>query len=305
MSVGRVLFCFGYGYVCEHLGRALKAEDKHWVLRGTTRDPDKAVELRQEGIAPHIFEDGHPLNDPLDALKDVTHLLLSVPPDDGGDPVFRAHGSDIAKLKNLQWVGYISATSVYGDREGLWVDETSEIRPSTIRGSRRVKAEDQWRSLWKTDKVPVHIFRLSGIYGPGRSALESIKAGHARRIDKPGHAFGRIHVEDISQVLKLSMEHPNPGTAYNVTDDVFAPSHEVISYACQLMGRPEPELIPYERADLAPITRSFYADNKRVHNKKIKEELGVCLKYPSYKEGLQACLDRERQDIPTIFKPTG
>tara|TARA_B100001989_G_C24529681_1_gene460868 strand:+ start:106 stop:960 length:855 start_codon:yes stop_codon:yes gene_type:complete len=268
-----------------------------WKISGTTRDHDKKRELREQGIKSYIFDFDVPLPDPLFILGDVTHLLISIPPDSEGDPCFNQYLQDIIELPKLEWVGYLSTTGAYGDRNGGPVDETSEARPSTKRGSRRWKAEQQWLSLFKQYNIPVHIFRLAGIYGPGRSALDSIRAGLARRIDKPGHAFNRIHVEDIAQVIKVSMENPKGGEIYNICDDYPAPSHEVIDYACQLIGIESPPLIPIEKADLAPITLSFYKDNKRVKNDKIKNELGVSLKYPTYKDGLRACLEAENQEI--------
>lgn len=298
------LFCFGYGYTCDYLGHAL-TNLGGWRISGTTRDPEKKKELRARGINAFVFNDDVPLPDPLYILRDVTHILISTPPTEHGDPSFDIYGQDILGLQNLEWVGYLSTTGAYGDRGGGWVDETSEIRPTTIRGSRRVKAEDQWKSLWKEHGLPVHIFRLSGIYGPGRSALDSVRAGVARRIDKPGHAFSRIHVEDIVQVLMASINHPKPGEIYNLSDDFPAPSHEVIDYACQLLGLKSPPLIPFDKVDLAPITQSFYADNKRIKNDKIKHELGVKLHYKNYREGLEACLSAERNvlaNIPSISK---
>lgn len=273
----------------------------NWRISGTTRDKEKRQELRSRGISAHIFDYDMPLADPLYVMRDVTHILISTPPDDEGDSSFNLHADDIAQLKNLQWIGYLSTTGAYGDRDGGWVDETAEIRPTTKRGSRRVRAEEQWLSLMQAYGFPVHIFRLAGIYGPGRSALDSVRAGVARRINKPGHAFSRIHVEDIVQVLMASIQNPKGGEVYNLSDDLPAPSHEVIDYACQLLGLPSPELIPFEKADLAPITLSFYADNKRIRNDKIKDALGVRLKYPTYREGLQACAEAEEHAL-ALFK---
>jgi hypothetical protein len=300
MTKQKKLFCFGYGYTCDYLGHALM-QTGEWQLAGTTRDPEKRDMLRARNIDAHIFDYEHPLADPLYILEGTTHLVISTPPGDEGDPAFLVHADDILRIPSIEWVGYLSTTGVYGNRSGDWVGEDSEIRPSSRRGSRRAKAEEQWLSLLKSNELPVHIFRLAGIYGPGRSALDSIRAGIARRINKPGHAFSRIHVEDIVQTLIASMEKPNPGAAYNVCDDVPAPSHEVISYACELMGRQPPPLIPFEEADLAPITLSFYSDNKRVRNDRIKEELGITLKYKGYKEGLQGCLEAEEYAI-SLFK---
>ncbi|NCC22087.1 MAG: SDR family oxidoreductase [Alphaproteobacteria bacterium] len=295
------LFCFGYGYTCDHLGHFLQ-QLGGWNVGGTTRDPEKKAELRARGIRGHVFDYTHPLSDPLFILNDVTHLLVSTPPGDEGDPAFMIHAEDIIQIPTLEWVGYLSTTGVYGDRQGAVVDETSELRPSSRRGSRRVRAEEQWLSLMRAYNLPVHIFRLSGIYGPGRSALDSVRAGVARRIDKPGHAFGRIHVEDIAQILYASMMHPNPGAIYNVSDDFPAPSHEVIAYACELLGIQPPPLIAYDEADLAPIARSFYSDNKRVSNRRIKDELGVTLRYPDYMHGLTACLEAEQFALAELQK---
>ena len=187
--------------------------------------------------------------------------------------------------------------------DGGIVDEYSEIRPNSKRGSRRVRAEAEWLSLLRGYGLPVHIFRLAGIYGPGRSALDSVRAGVARRINKPGQVFNRIHVEDIVQVFLASMEKPNPGAAYNLADDDPVPSWEVITYACEALGLTPPPLIPYNEADMAPITRSFYNDNKRVANNRIKRELGVQLKYPDYKKGIDACLAAERSSQMGSYLP--
>ncbi len=292
-------FCFGYGYTCDYIGHALAGE-RSFVLSGTTRDSRKKQAMRDRGIDAYIFDYSHPLSDPLFILKDTTHLLISTPPGDDGDPSFLIHAEDIARIPTIEWVGYLSTTGVYGNRDGEWVDETSEVRPSSKRGSRRAKAEEQWRSLWKSYNLPVHIFRLAGIYGPGRSALDSVRAGIARRVEKPGYASSRIHVEDIVRVLLASMARPNPGSVYNVCDDCPSPSHEVIACACELLGVSPPPLIPIEEADLAPIARSFYADNKRVHNDKIKRELGVEIKYPDFRSGLAACLEAEAYALEVL-----
>lgn len=286
------LFCFGYGYTCDYLAHELLAQG-NWTIGGTTRDPEKRSFLKSHGINAHIFDYEHPLGDPYFILDGTTHLLISTPPDDNGDPTFAMHAADIIRIPTLEWVGYLSTTGVYGDRDGGIVDEYSEIRPNSKRGSRRVRAEEEWYSLLYNYGIPVHMFRLAGLYGPGRSALDSVRAGVARRINKPGQVFNRIHVEDIVQVLMASMAHPNPGAAYNLADDDPVPSHAVITYACELLGITPPPMIPYEEADMAPIVRSFYKDNKRVANNRIKRELGVTLKYPDYKAGIDACLATE------------
>lgn len=287
------LFCFGYGYTAEYLGHHLM-QRPDWKVLGTTRDSEKRRDLLRRGIKSYLFDTDHPLGDPYFLLEGVTHLLISTPPGDEGDPVFNAHAEAIAQCKTLEWVGYLSTIGVYGDRQGGDVDEQSEIRPTSKRGSRRALAEQQYISLWQDMNLPLHIFRLSGIYGPGRSALDSVRAGVARRIRKEGHAFNRIHVEDIVQVLLASIDHPAPGNAYNLADDNPAPSHELIAYACKMLGIEPPPLIDYDEADMAPIARSFYNDNKRVKNTKIKEDLDVQLKYTDYRSGLEACLKVEQ-----------
>lgn len=298
------LFCFGYGYTSDHLARAL-IQEGGWQICGTTRAEEKRIYMTERGIHAHFFDEDQSLSDPYSALEGTTHLLISTPPDDEGDPTFRMHSEDIADIQGLEWVGYLSATSVYGDREGGIVDEFSELRPNNRRGSRRMKAEQQWMSLQVSCHLPLHIFRLAGIYGPGRSALDSVRAGVARRINKPGQVFNRIHVEDIVQVLRASMSRPNIGAAYNLADDDPVPSHAVIDYACHLLGLPSPPLIPFEEADMAPIARSFYKDNKRVANHRIKNELGVHLKYSSYKDGLEACLEVEKKEYLGGLMPSG
>ena len=279
------LFCFGLGYSAGFLARDLISQG--WRVSGTCRSAEKAASLRGQGIAPHLFDRGRPLDDAATALAGVTHLLSSVPPDEAGDPVLDQHRDVLdAVAPKLAWIGYLSTTGVYGDRAGGWVDEDSALTPSGERGRRRVAAERAWLGL----RQPAHLFRLAGIYGPGSSALDTVREGRAKRVAKPGQVFSRIHVDDIVQVLEASMARPNPGTAYNVCDDDPAPPADVIAYACELLGVAPPPEIPFAEADLSPMARSFYDDNKRVDNKRIKRALGVTLRYPSYRAGLQAIL---------------
>ena len=262
-----------------------------WTVRGTSRSEEKCAELATQGITAWTFDRDRPLADPAAALDRVTHILSSVPPDAVGDPVLDHHGADIAALSaSLQWVGYLSTTGVYGDRGGASVDETSDRRPSTKRGESRVMAEDGWCGLWSDSGVPVQLFRLAGIYGPGRNALATVQRGQARCIVKPGQVFSRIHVDDITAVLEASITHPNPGAAYNLCDDEAAPPQDVIAYACELLGVDPPPEVPFEEADLSDMARSFYGENKRVANDRIKHELGVTLTYPDYRAGLRALL---------------
>ena len=275
---GRHLLCFGLGYSARVL--AVRLSDIGWRVTGTSRNPTEPDCLR--------FERAQPLTP--EAFAGVTHILVSIPPDQSGDPTLDLHGDDIAAIPGLAWLGYLSTTGVYGDRAGGWVDERAELRRSGPRGRRRVAAEAGWQGLRRRRGVPVHIFRLAGIYGPGRSPFEALRAGTAKRIDKPGQVFSRIHVEDLASVLIASIARSRPGAIYNVCDDEPAASEAVIAHAAGLLGLPAPPLVPFDDAELSPMAKSFYDDNKRVSNALIKEEIGVTLRYPNYRAGLAAIL---------------
>ncbi|WP_420557760.1 SDR family oxidoreductase [Roseovarius sp.] len=283
--MGKVLLSFGHGFSARALARRLVPQG--WRVIGTTRSAEKAEALRDEGVEGVVW----PGSDLSEALGAATHLLTSVSPGEDGDPVLNALGDDIAAIAGrLEWAGYLSTTGVYGDHEGDWVDEASPLEPSTERGQKRVVAEAAWAAI---PGLPLHIFRLAGIYGPGRGPFEKVRRGTARRIIKQGQVFSRTHVEDIAQVLEASIDRPNPGAAYNVCDDDPAPPQDVIGYAAELLGLPLPPAVDFEEADMTPMARSFYAESKRVENSRIKDELGVVLKYPDYKAGLEALLAEE------------
>ncbi|HVO15982.1 MAG TPA: SDR family oxidoreductase [Alphaproteobacteria bacterium] len=282
------LFVFGLGYTALALAERIIAEG--WRVAGTCRTPERAAALRARGIEAHLFDRARPLADVAAALGGARYVLSSVPPDEAGDPVLDRHGAALAARRDLAWVGYLSTTGVYGDRAGGTVGEDDKRRPTGERGQRRVAAEDGWLALHRDHGLPVHLFRLAGIYGPGRNALAQLRAGTARRIDKPGQIFSRIHVDDIVAVLRASMARPNPGAAYNVADDMPAPPQDVVAYAATLLGIAPPPLVPFAEAELSPMARSFYADSKRVDNGRIKRELGVRLAYPDYRAGLKALL---------------
>jgi nucleoside-diphosphate-sugar epimerase len=289
----RRLFCFGMGYTAQALARRLAGAD--WNIAGTCRTAAHAAALRTAGYEVQLFDRDHPLveNDhPVSpaALDGTTHILVSVPPDAAGDPVIGRHWADIAAIPDLAWLGYLSTTGVYGNRDGGWVDENSELRPSGDRGRRRVAAEAAWDQLRLVEGLPVHIFRLAAIYGPGRNPFDALRAGTARRIDKPGQVFSRIHVDDLASVLVASIARPRPGAIYNVCDDEPAAPEAVVADAASFLGLPPPPLVPFEAAGLSAMARSFYDDNKRVSNALIKSELGVALRYPNYRAGLAAIL---------------
>ena len=280
------LFCFGYGFCAAALGDRLAREG--WSLAGTCREPERRAALAAAGVEAALFDRATPLADARRFLAGATHVLLSVPPDARGDPVFDRHGAGIAAVPGLQWIGYLSTTGVYGDTGGAWVDETAAPAPTGERGRRRVAAERAWLALGEARGRAVQVFRLAGIYGPGRNALAAARRGTARRIDKPGHVFSRIHVADVAGVLAASIARPRPGAIYNVCDDEPAPAADVVAHACALLGVEPPPPVPPDDAALSPLARSFYADCRRVSNRRIKAELGVRLRFPNYRAGLAA-----------------
>lgn len=292
---GKRLFCFGYGYSASALGALFAPAG--WSLAGTCRTPESCHALADAGVDVVLFSREAPLADPAQSLAGTTHLLLSIPPDADGDPALDCHGTDIAAMEGLEWIGYLSTTGVYGDTGGAWVDESAPLAPTSTRGKRRFDAERGWLALGEDRWLAVQVFRLAGIYGPGRNALAAVKRGTAKRIAKSGQVFSRIHVADIAQVLAASIAKPRAGAIYNVCDDEPAPAADVVAHACALLGVAPPPLTPLEEADLSPMARSFYADNRRVSNTLIKTELGVTLRYPDYRAGLAALL-AEETDAP-------
>lgn len=279
--MSKTLLSIGHGFSARALAPRLIR--KGWRVIGTTRSPAKVGLLVRQGVDPLIWP-GNPL--PIDQ---ATHVLTSVAPGPDGDPVLAEASDTLRAARHLQWVGYLSTTGVYGDHGGDWVDEETALDPSTRRGKARVAAEAAWAELG----LPLHIFRLAGIYGPGRGPFAKVRNGTARRIIKEGQVFSRTHVEDIATVLEASIARPNPGAAYNVCDDDPAPPQDVLAHAAELLGLPLPPAVPFEEAEMSPMARSFYAESKRVRNDRIKDELGVTLKYPDYRTGLAALLAAE------------
>lgn len=276
------MLSFGHGYCAREIAKTLLADG--WRVIGTTRSEDKAADLRATGVEPLVW----PGTDLTHVIAQADHILISAGPDGDGDPVFNAWGPQIAaRAKALDWVGYLSTTGVYGNFDGAWVDEMTPLNPTTRRGKLRKAAEENWLSM---PDLPVHVFRLAGIYGPDRGPFSKVRNGTARRVIKENQVFSRTHVQDIAQVVLASITRPDPGAAYNVCDDDPAPPQDVIAHAAELLGMPVPPAIAFEDADFTPMARSFYAENKKVRNDRIKDDLGVTLKYPSYREGLAALL---------------
>lgn len=272
------LLSLGHGYSAAALARVLIPQG--WRVIGTTRSPGNRHAMQATGVEPLLWP-----SDLGPALADATHILASAAPDANGDPFLHAAGAQIAAAP-AAWVGYLSTTGVYGDHKGAWVDETTPLTPSSTRGEQRVLAEAQWLHTG----LPMHIFRLAGIYGPGRGPFEKVRDGTARRLIKPGQVFSRIHVEDIAATLAASIARPAPGMAYNVCDDDPAPPEDVLTHAAALLGLPAPPTMDFATADLPPMVRSFYSESKRVSNRRIRHDLGVQLRYPDYRTGLAALL---------------
>ncbi|MBS0563665.1 MAG: SDR family oxidoreductase [Proteobacteria bacterium] len=281
----RTLFVLGMGYTAQALARRLLPGG--WQVIGTTRSPDKAARLAAAGIEPLIW----PGTALAPALRRATHLLASIGAGADGDPVLACHRDGIAQAAaHLRWAGYLSTTGVYGDHRGAWVDEDTPLTPSTERGRWRKLAEDQWRAV---PDLPLHVFRLAGIYGPGRGPFAKVRDGTARLIVKDGQYMSRIHVDDLAAVLAVSMAAPAPGRAYNVCDDEPSPPEDVLRHAARLLGLPDPPAVRFEEARMSDLARSFYSESKRVRNDRIRRELGVRLAFPTYREGLAALLSSD------------
>ncbi len=289
-----LMFGFGLGYSFHMVAHAVQ-DDLGFKVAGTTTTPEKKARLSEKvGLPVYLFDRDRPLEDAAATFAGVTHMLCSIPPDEDGDIAVGMHGKDIAAIEGLRWAGLMSTTGVYGNRDGDWVDEASETAPNNRRSELRVKAEQDWLGLWQDHGVPAHIFRLAGIYGPGRSPLDQVRSGHARRLIKPGLVLGRIHLDDIVGAVMASIAKPNPGRIYNLTDDEPMPPQDIVSYACELLGVDPPQETDYAGAELPPIMREFYEDCKRVSNKRLKEELGYTFKHPTFRDGLRALLAKEQ-----------
>ena len=282
------VFFFGMGYSSLASARAIHLSiDSAIPIAGTTRTEEKAGELADSAYRIHVF-DGESRGTTLDEdLEQATHVILSIPPDEHGDPVLRLHRHALDRARNLQWIGYYSTVGVYGNFDGAWIDEGAVTNPINRRSRQRVEVEAAWRSYAESRGLPLLILRLAGIYGPGRSAFDKLRHGTARRIVKPGQVFNRIHVEDIGRVTALAVARNLAGT-YNLADDEPAPPQDLVTHAAGLIGVAPPAEVPFEDAQMTDMARSFYSDNKRVANAAIKQALGIELLHPNYRAGLAA-----------------
>jgi len=283
-STTKKMLFLGYGYVAQHIKPLLDG----FGLSATCQSSNKMEVLSEDGF------DAFHLNTEYDDFPEhmwsgVTHMLISIPPDINGDIMLK--NIVLPSVHAVEWIGLLSSTGVYGDYGGEWVDENSPPINPDARQLSRIKQENDWREFCELHELPLTIFRLAGIYGPGRSALDDMKNGKARRIFKPSQYFSRVHVEDIAAIVNASIKSGQGGSIFNLADDLPAPSHEVIEYAAGLLGMEPPEMQHYEHAELSAMSRSFYSSNRRVRNTKIKAKLGISLKYPTYKDGLQAIMN--------------
>jgi nucleoside-diphosphate-sugar epimerase len=285
----KTLFCFGFGYTAKALAARLAGKD--WRIIATTRSPEKTDAMRAIGVAPVVWR-----GDALDeaALEDATAILISTPPSEAGCPALLSAQGPIAATRNsLKWIGYLSTNGVYGDHGGAWIDEDSALKATSARARRRIAAEEAWADFCRRHNLPLAVFRLPGIYGPGRSALDAVRNGVAKRINKQGHVFNRMHVDDIAAGLAASLHAPEQQGVYNFADDEPAPQQDVVAYACQLLGVEPPPLTTIEDAGLSEAAMGFYRDSKRVSNRRMKNTLETELKYPTYREGLSAIFKDE------------
>lgn len=291
-----VLLAVGLGYSAKELARRLHTQG--WRIIGTTRSSAGVRAIEAMGYEAVVFDGAAPSSALARATREATHLLISASPGEGGDPLLAQHANDL-RAAQLKWVGYLSTIGVYGNHDGKWVDEETPPAPTSRRSTARLAAERAWEAFSRETGAPLGVFRLSGIYGPGRGPLEKLRSGQARAVIKPGQVFNRIHVADIANMVEAAMaragEREGP-RIYNVTDDEPAPPQDVLDFAADLIGVARPPRVPFEEADMSPMARSFYADNKRTSNARTKQELGVTLAYPTYREGIRALAARQAAD---------
>ena len=283
------VFFFGMGYSSLATAKAIhELADETAGIAGTTRTEEGIERLAESPYRLHLFDGVTPGTTLGPDLRRATHLVLSIPPNDSGDPAYNLHRPDL-DAAGLEWICYFSTVGVYGDFGGAWIDETAPTRPVNKRSRQRVDVEQLWRDYAASRNIPILVLRLAGIYGPGRSSFDKLREGTARRIVKPGQVFNRIHVDDIGRVTALAAARKLAGT-FNLSDDEPAPPQDLVEHAAKLLGLPVPPGIAFESAEMTPMARSFYSDNKRVSSRAIKQALGIELLYPTYQAGLESIL---------------
>lgn len=290
-----IMLAVGLGYSARAVAERLAGQG--WQITGTARSAEALEAIRASGYEALPFNGSQPAAELARAIGDATHLLVSAAPDENGDPLLGAHRADLEAARNLKWIGYLSTIGVYGDTQGAWIDETAMPQPKSQRSQWRLAAEQDWQSLVAKRDVALQIFRLAGIYGPGRNPLERMRRGQERTIYKPGQVFNRIHVADIAATVIAGIEAGTRATGFfNVTDDEPAAPQDVAAFSANLLGIEPPPVVPFEEAEMTPMARSFYGETKRVRNGRIKQDLGVELEFPTYREGLSSLYERSRAD---------
>jgi len=286
------LLVFGPGYAARAV--MAHAREAGWTVSATVRRDDAAAALKAIGVAAIDMTSPDAFKTAMAARPFVSHVLTGIAPGEAGDPALAIGQSWLSQQKTLKWFGYLSSTNVYGDHQGEWVDEDTPLRPGLDRGHRRVAAEEAWAELADSRGAALHIFRLAGIYGPGRNAVRSLLDGRARRIFKEGQVFGRIHVADIGGAVWRAIGSGLGDDIFNLADDMPAPPHEVIEEAARLLGIAPPPLEAFESAQMSPMARSFYEESKRVKNDRVKTRLGYSFRYPDYRSALRELVEFER-----------
>ena len=272
------LLIYGYGYTASYLAESLNAEN--YLIIGSSREEEKLnSDNKKIKFINNSLVNNYLLKD------DITHILVSVPPNNLGDIFIQNYKDIIIKNKNIEWIGYLSATNVYGDHNGKLVSESSQTKPKTKKGINRLVAEKQWLELISNFNLPIKIFRLAGIYGPNRNIKERMTKGLVKNIFKEGQFFSRIHVDDIANILNLSMNNITKNKIYNLADDFSCNLNVVIDYLCEKNSLIKPEQINFDDMSLDYKKESFFLENKRVDNSLVKKDLSINLKYPSFKEG--------------------
>ncbi|GAB5471201.1 MAG: SDR family oxidoreductase [Rhodospirillales bacterium] len=287
------LFIFGLGYSAGAVARRALAAG--WQVTGTTRDAAKAKDLEGDGLNVLLLSPVDERTALSAALADSTHLLSSAAPGEAGDPILEAYRDTLLdNAESLRWIGYLSSLSVYGDRQGAWVEETTRAEPSSAVGRRRLEAEQAWGEFAKSLALPLAVFRIAGIYGPGRNLLRDLKAGKARQVTKPGQVFNRIHVADIAGAVLAAMERPERSGVFNLADREPAAQSQVVQEAARLLGVAAPPATPVAEANLSPMAQRFWSENRRVSAHRLTKDLDYALRYPTYREGLAGLLSSER-----------
>jgi nucleoside-diphosphate-sugar epimerase len=286
-------FFFGLGFSSQAALTTLRTGSHTVNVSGSVRGENKADLLTDQGVDAHVFDGTAPGATLGPSLRQASHVILSIAPGAEGDPALIHHRADLDAAANLEWLCYYSTVGVYGDFDGAWIDESAPLVPRNERSDRRVLAEEAWRDYAAHRGVKLAILRLAGIYGPGRSTFDKLRDGTSRRIVKPGQVFNRIHVDDIGRVTALAAAARLDGT-FNLGDDEPTPPQVVIEHAAALLGMAPPPAHDFATAEMTPMQRSFYTDNKRVSNAAIKRALGIELLYPTYREGLAAIYEIEK-----------